>query len=527
MSQLDKDFLSDKTDSSVKLEVTEKDIDFPVIRSQYADVTLKFMDENNEIPEITDEEEKNLSRKLRWIVVPIAFFINLLLYMDKSTLSYASIMSFFADTGLDKTKYNNVNTIFYVGYIVGQFPGHYLIQKLPVGRFLTGVIFLWSLIIFLHCTAYNYAGVIVLRFFLGFTESIITPLMVIFQAMYLTAEERAALQPVFYASAFASDIPTGFIAFGVLHTKSKISAWKIFMIILGGLTFLVSTVLFFTFPNNPTDAKFLSRNEKVWTIRRVQRSTGSSIEQKVFKRYQMIEAIKDPISWLFGAFMFLLMLSNNLSYQKNLLYTGIGGVTQIKSTYISAIQACFSVVCCVMTTLFMRKIKRFGAYIALFWCVPSVVGGIAIATLPWNNKIALLANLMLAGATHGITWIIGYSWTTSSCSGYTKRLTRSVISMFCYGVANIIAPQLWTVRDAPRYIPAWAIQVVLSWTISPVFLVAIDIILRKRNKQRLQNLSENALVGYVEFDEEKSTEAVDIAALDLTDLENKLFIYPL
>jgi MFS family permease len=70
-------------------------------------------------------------------------------------------------------------------------------QRLPLGKFVTSIIFFWSLIIFLHCTASNYGGLMALRFFLGFFESVIVPAMEITLGMFFKPEEQALMQPIF------------------------------------------------------------------------------------------------------------------------------------------------------------------------------------------------------------------------------------------------------------------------------------------------------------------------------------------
>lgn len=508
------------------LDNADQDPSPRLVKLKDADVTLSFMNQyDSDIREITLQEEKELSTKIKWVIVPIAFLVNLLLFMDKATLSYASILGLFDDTGLSKSQYNDANSLYYVGYLIGNIPGHLLMQRLPIGKLLTVQVFIWSIIIFLHCTAHNPSGVYALRFFLGVVESYVTSLLVIVQSFFLTPSERSAVQPIFYASAFASDIPTGFIAFGVLHTKNSLHPWKIFMIIIGGFTFLTSIFLFYFFPNNPTNAKFLTIQERVWTIRRIQKASRSSIELNRFKKYQMIESLKDPISWLFVLFMFCLNLGNNLNYQKNLLYSGIGGMSRIKTTYITVIQACFSILCSASASYIMSKVRNIRAYVAFGWCIPSVIGGILMVSLSYENKIGLVGSLMLAASTHAITWIIGYSWTVTSTSGLTKIYTRSVMVMIAYSVSNIIAPQIWREKDSPRYYPAWIIQIVIAWSFAPTILLLIDLILRRRNKKRLSNIGE-LTYGYVQI-EGGEEEAVDIAALDLTDLENETFIYEL
>jgi MFS family permease len=501
-----------------------------IIRAAYADATLAFMDQNDkDVPLIDPAYEKKLKRRVFYIILFLTGFVNLLMYMDKATLSYASILGMWADTGLDQDKYDNVNTIFYVGFAVGQLPGNYLLQRYPLGKFLTGVLALWTTIIFLHCAAYNYAGVIVLRFFLGMTEAVTIPALVLTMGMFLDAEQRAAIQPVFYASCMGSPIPAGFIAYGALFANTPIHAWRILMIIIGGLTFFLTIAVYFYYPDNPSNARFLTREEKVWIIRRVQASTGSSIEQKVFKKYQFVEALKDPISWLFFGFFLLQQLANNLAYQQNLLFIGIGGVSNLGSTLVSVAGGGFAVACAITASIILSYNPGYSAWWAFFWTLPALTGSIAIVALNWDQKMALLACLVLASQTFGIPWIIAFGWTSASCSGYTKKVTRNGMISAGYAIANIISPQLWRAKDAPRYVPAWIVQIILSFFTAPCLLVVVWFVLRARNLKRAEIAAQDAKIGIVELSDSEGgeREVVNVAMLDLTDYENQSFIYPL
>lgn len=497
------------------------------ISSRDADVTLAFMAKHDaDVPEITPAEEKRLSRKLVGIVVFLTSMTNLLLYSDKATLSYASIFELWADTGLDQNKYNNSSTLFYCGTIVGQL-NLLLVQRLPLGKLMTAISVSWTIIIFLHCTASNYQGIYALRFFLGFVEAVAVPMLNITMGQFLTADEKAATAPLFYSTCLGVTIPVGFIAYGILYSKSSVPIWKLFFIIIGGCTFLWTIVIFFLYPSNPTDAVFLSEKEKIWTIRRVQRTTGASIEQKVFKKSQAIEALLDPVSWLFFFFFLLQQLANNLPYQQNLLFEGIGGINNLDSTLVSVASGGFAVICCVIATTFLFYKTNYTAFSVVFWTIPSFAASIAVVTIPWEKKIALLAMLCLASPLFGIPWILMFSWASTSCSGHTKKLTRNAMVIVGYSIANIISPQLWRQKDGPRYVPAWIVQIVLSFFVAPLIALVIWFILNNRNKVRKQVLAEEGEAkGFVSDDSNGELE-VDGANLDLTDLENDRFIYPL
>jgi MFS family permease len=210
------------------------------------------------------------------------------------------------------------------GYVVAQWPGNYLIQRLPFGRFVAGTITSWSIIIFLHCTCTNYGGLIAIRFFLGIVESVLVPAMEITLGMFFTRKEQSYLQPIFWTTCMGAPVPAGFVAYGLLFSKSSMLPWKFFMIITGSITLFLAIYCWFFYPSNPAEAKFLTLKEKIFAIKRVHDSSQSSIEQKQFKKAQFIETIRDPVSWLFALQTFALMLSNNLAYQQNLLYVSIG-----------------------------------------------------------------------------------------------------------------------------------------------------------------------------------------------------------
>lgn len=498
------------------------------VKTKYADLAVDFMHTHDvQTPEITPEQDKKLNKKLLFRVLGLTFLINMIMYMDKATLSYSSISGFWEATGLDQNKYNNVNTVFYVGFAVGQIPGTFLIQRFPISKLIFAIAFLWSLNIFLHCAAYNYAGVIVLRFFLGFLESVAIPIMMTTNGMFLSQHIRELTQPIFYASCMASPIPIGFINYGVLHAGSSIGDWRVLNIIIGGLTFLLSVLIFFIYPNNPLDASFLSTEEKVWVVRKIQGSSHQSIEQKHFKRSHAIEAFKDPISWLICGFFLLQQLANNLPYQQTILYEEMGGLSNLNSTLVTVASSGFAVLWSVAAAIFLFIFPKTTCLTIIWSTLPSLVGSIVAVALPLSNAIGELGAISLAANSFGVGWICAFGLAqTTAGSSYTKRLVRNAMVMASYSVSNIISPQLWRAKDAPNYVPAWIVQIVLSFTVAPSLIGLVWFLLYRRNKERLAALQENDSVGYVKNDEGELFE-VNIAALDFTDLEDKTFIYPL
>lgn len=444
------------------------------------------------------------------------------MYMDKATLSYSAILGMWPDTGLTQDRYNNVNTIFYVGFFAGQIPGPYITQHFHLRPLMVIITFAWLVIIFLHCAATSYGGVIALRFFLGLTESSVIPILTSTNAMFLTQNERDATQPLFYLSCLSSSIPIGFIAYGVIYADAAIGDWRVLNIIIGGITLITCGVVWWQYPNNPTDARFLSVEEKVWTIRRMLASTNASIEQNKFKRHQAIECIKDYTTWLFVLALFLQQLANNLPYQQTILYQQMGGILNLDSTLVTVAGAGFSMLWAFLATGFMAYFPQ-TSYLTAIWSVfPSLLGSILAVSLPISNSVGILGAICMAAQTFGVQWIIIIGLAKGSARSQTKMKVRAALLMAGYSVANIISPQLWQEKDSPRFVPAWVVQIVLSFVTAPVVLAITWYIFAQRNKKRQRVERKTALVRV--GDEEVE---VPVAALDLTDLEDESYIYPL
>ncbi|KAI8283317.1 putative transporter [Colletotrichum sp. SAR 10_99] len=449
------------------------------VSEKNADVTLRLLEQHgDDFGPLTPEAEKKLRRKLYWRIMTLLSAINIMLFVDKSTLGYAAILGLFEETGIRQAQYNNLNTMFYV-------------------------------------------------------EAVIVPAMEVTIGMFFNRHEQSFLQPVLWITCQAAPILTGFISYGLLWSTGPVLPWKLLHVVTGGLTLILAIWVWIDYPSNPAEARFLTLEEKVQVIRRVHKAQQSSIEQKHFKKEQFIETMKDPVSWLFALQSFTLMYSNNLNYgQKNLITTSIG-IKPLGSTLVAAAGGAFGVACCIVATLALRRWPSNLALHGTVWCMPAVAGGIAMTTVDWEQKIGLLGCLILAASTYGVTYIIALGWTTSTAAGYTKKLTRNVMFMLGYSVGNLVSPQIWIPSNAPRFYGAWVSMITVSWVGTPVILWIIRFILARRNAERreyIASLSDDEREGYVEQVDENGEVVrvkVDIAVLDLTDLQNKQFIYPI
>ncbi|TID13343.1 hypothetical protein CANINC_004941 [Pichia inconspicua] len=502
------------------------------VEEKLADETLKLVQKlDGKVPDFTPEQEKKLFRKLLFTIVPLVFMVNATLFIDKNAVGYSSLLGVFPDMNIDKAKYNNIQTFFYVGYFVGQVPSHLAFQKYPVSKYVTVITASWALISFCTLASKSYAGMSVLRLILGMVESGVTPCIEHTLSMFFTPEEQAFINPVFWISCLGIDVPTGFIAYGLQFT-TKWRPWKWYWLMIGILSTLVSIVCFFFYPDNPAQSVIFTPEERLHIIKRVKKASKSSIEQKTFKAYQFVECIKDPISWLFFLFCLMNMLENSTTYQASIIYSSLG-FSNLTTTLLMVVQNGFSTCCALVGATTLYLFRKQSCIVAVCYLIPACVGAIIAISIDYDNK-PMLAGIFMT-RTNGTAYIISFALCQSTAAGYTKRLTRTAMFMIAYSIGNVISPQMWRPYMAPRYTVPWVIQIVFSWGLAPITLLVIRFILKRRNDQRLKLMEEDPLderldYGYVDIKDEEGQvvrEKVDVSMLDLTDLENVRFIYPL
>lgn len=62
----------------------------------------------------------------------MVFFLQ---YLDKQSLSYASVFGLLTDLNMTSTQYSWCSSIFYIGQLVSEYPFIYLMSRLPLARF--------------------------------------------------------------------------------------------------------------------------------------------------------------------------------------------------------------------------------------------------------------------------------------------------------------------------------------------------------------------------------------------------------
>ncbi|KAG0138991.1 hypothetical protein CROQUDRAFT_137320, partial [Cronartium quercuum f. sp. fusiforme G11] len=223
------------------------------------------------------------------------------------------------------------------------------------------------------------------------------------------------------------------------------------------------------------------------------------IENKKFKKYQAIEAFKDPKTWMWFTYC-VLVATPNISQQQALIIKSIG-YSIVQTTLLTSVIGIVQSASILIGVILVRAFRNSRGIVAVGLSLFNILGAVLSIALPWSNRFGLLVAVYL-NLVQAAPFAITLGWVTAATAGHTS-----------YCIGNIIAPQLWQAAFKPKNIVPWSI-ILFCYIGGCTILTCMRIHLMKQNALR------NSQALSVEKDDIVKSDGLDKAFLDLTDLEN-------
>jgi cyanate permease len=194
-------------------------------------------------------------------------------------------------------------------------------------------------------------------------------------------------------------------------------------LVVGLITVGLGITVGFFLPDSPMRCKFLSREEKVWTIERL-RENQTGVENKTVKLDQILECFMDPQTWLLSLIMITANVPNGAvsSFQATII-RGFGYDSKM-TALLQLPSGAVSIVSVLVATYLAGRWQQRGLNI-VFQLLPGILGGCLLAFLPNNDKykVGLLIGNYLTNCI-GTNIPLVYSWAGANYAGHTKKVSR-------------------------------------------------------------------------------------------------------
>jgi MFS transporter, ACS family, allantoate permease len=267
---------------------------------------------------------------------------------------------------------------------------------------------------------------------------------------------------IWYSTSGWAAVFGGFLSWCMYQANSF--RWQGLFVLYGGLTFATGVVLWFFLPASPTEAKWLSKEEKIMALERV-RSNKTGTEVWKFNMAQLKETFMDVRFYM----VFLLLVCTGLPN---------GGVTAFGPTIIKAFG--FSVAETTLLNMGSGSAQVAGTVVALFiakktnrtiagiWTlILAIIGTVMMLAIPETHNAARYGGFILLmqcklsrsrppnasakPSTVPICVLFIITFMTGGVAGSTKKFAFGAAYQLGYAVGNIIGPQTFRGSDAPDY----------------------------------------------------------------------------
>ncbi|EEQ32054.1 membrane transporter [Microsporum canis CBS 113480] len=417
--------------------------------SEDADEAMKAFAEGGPI-ELTPEDNKRLLRIIDWKLMPMMCVVYGLNYLDKTTLSYASVMGLKQDINLVKDNYQWLGSMFYFGYLAWEYPTSILLQRLPLAKYSAFCIVTWGLILTLFAVVHNFPGAVAVRFLLGVFEAAVTP------GFALITSQATRINIWFSFNGWAQ-IFGGLVAYGIAVGSrtlgTAIAPWKTIFLLTGLLTVALGVWFYWLIPDNQLNARWLKKEDRILAVERV-RVNQQGIGNKHFKFYQFKEALLDPMTWAFVFYAITADIPNGgISNFFSQLIVGFG-YTPEQSLLYGTPAGAVEVVALLLNG-FLGDYYQQRLLVSSGGLIVAILGTALMIALPETLPVGRLVGyyLTLACPTPFVC-ILGLI--SSNVAGYTKKTTVAALYLIGYCVGNIIGPQTFRPEQAPEYTAAKA-----------------------------------------------------------------------
>ncbi|KAL2828775.1 major facilitator superfamily domain-containing protein [Aspergillus cavernicola] len=466
---------------------------------------------------LSPEEDRRILRKVDLCLIPVLFLSYLFQYLDKQAMGYSAILGLRTDLHLVGQDYSWATSLFYFGYLASSGVVALLLIRLPIGRFMAAAMALWAAILILSVLCKNASGLWAARFFLGFVESSIAPAMSLLISMWYKKSEQPIRQTAWFMGNVTGGLCGGLLGYGVGHI-SGIAPWKALFLLFGGITLVWSVVCWFAIPDSPLGAWFLSAEDQVKAIERVQDNL-TGIKNHHVKRYQIVEAFMDPKTWLLALFQFAQNVPNGgVGSFASIVVEGFG-FTTLDTLLVQMIGTGFQVVFVFMSAFGSTYLTNTRTYWMTFNSIIALIGSVMIRQIEADHIWARFMGYCLIIA-FSANFPLTMAMITSNTAGFTKKATVTAVVFVAYCVGNIVGPQIMFAREAPSY-PSGFAGMLICFACSAVISIVLRFYIIWENKKR-DSIREAP--GNAEFDGIPVSSA-SLNLIDKTDRELRQFRY--
>jgi MFS family permease len=444
-------------------------------------------------PERRIEVEKTMKRKLdtRCALFILLYIMN---YLDRNNIAAARLKGLQSDLNLSYNQYATCLSILYVGYILMQVPSNMAINLVSrPSLYIAASMLIWGLVSTLSGVVTGFAGMVVIRFFLGFVEATFLPGALLILSKWYTRRELTTRNALLFCGNLISNAFSALVGAGVLSNMQGVlghAAWRWLFYIEGAATMFIAILAAFILPDLPHNTRGFTEEERYVAQLRMTEDVGvadSDEGQTAFTG--LIMALKDPKVYLmmFTLTAYVVGLSFNAFFPT---LTGTLGFGYVPTLLMSAPPWGFACLVSLLNAWHSDRTQD------KFWHItaPILLGlvGFIISMSTLNTAARYLALFLQASSYAG--FIVFYSWISSSFPRPPAKRAVAIAMINAFSqLGNVAGSYVWDL-SADGYRKSYGI-VTAMFGVTIVGCAVFKMVLVGMNRRLEEEETASAAVG--------------------------------
>jgi MFS transporter, ACS family, tartrate transporter len=252
--------------------------------------------------------ETKTIRKLQTRLIPYLFLLYVVAMVDRINIGFAAL-TMNQDLGISGQQFGIASGIFFIGYFLFEVPSNLILHKVGARVWIARILLSWGLVASLTGLVQSVQQLYTARVLLGLAEAGYYPGIVLYLTYWFRQREQARVLSLFLTGFAVNSVVgapiSGFIL-GHLHWLG-LGSWRWLFILEGLPAIALGIFTHFVLPNRPSEAKFLTDEEKKWVQGELEREEQLKLQRG---RHSAWEGMTNPRVWHLVVIYFAMMIGS-------------------------------------------------------------------------------------------------------------------------------------------------------------------------------------------------------------------------
>lgn len=240
----------------------------------------------------SEERENQLMSKIRWHLVPYVMLLYIVAMLDRVNIGFAALQMN-KDLGISASAFGFLAGIFFIAYFFFEVPSNVIMHKIGARKWIARILISWGFVVIAMGYAQSVTHIGILRALLGVAEAGFYPCIILYFTFWFPTKHFAKTVSLFMVGMALANIICGPISSWIMDniTWMGMAGWRWMFILEGIPAVILGVVTLFVMVDRPSQAKFLTEEEKEWLLAELEREhIAKQLKVQVTSKWEVFKS---------------------------------------------------------------------------------------------------------------------------------------------------------------------------------------------------------------------------------------------